>query len=142
MIEYYRDLADQLSAMPGGHARLREDFFGTLTLPDPSSGQVLTSGKIVETWLLNGEGSLALTDCGDDGTRLVWMRNGGEESIAGFPAGLHEAARQFSITPIGLALLALAMGGVNDEGRLKKLLPDLHKASKGLLLIAVCRLCG
>jgi hypothetical protein len=54
---------------------------------------------------------------------------------------LQQAARECGITPLGLALLALAMGGV-DDSRLKIMLPALYKAAKGLLLIAVCRLCG
>ena len=58
-----------------------------------------------------------------------------------FPDELQKAARNAPSRLLGLALLALAMGGV-DDSRLKKLLPALHKASKGLLLIAVCRLCG
>lgn len=137
MLEYYRDLAEQLAAMPGGHTNLRKDFFGTVTLPGP----VLSSDRIIEGWTLQGEGALALFSTGDGAATLMWLRKDGEETIAAFPGALREAAREFSITPLGLALLALAMGGV-DDSLLKKLLPDLYKANKGLLLIAACRLCG
>lgn len=141
MLEYYRDLAEQLSAMPGGHANLRKEHFGAVTLPDPIPDQALPSGEIIEGWMLQGEGALALVCAGNDAATLMWLRKDGEEAIAAFSAELREAASEFSITPLGLALLALAMGGV-DDSRLKQLLPELHKAGKGLLLIAVCRLCG
>lgn len=140
MLEYYRDLAEQLAAMPGGHTRLREDFFATVTLPGAPTILAPLSAKIIEGWQLKGGGSLALIHNGA-GVRLAWLKQDSEEDIADFPGELHAAASEFTITPIGLALLALAMGAL-DDGRLKKLLPDLHKASKSLLLIAVCRLCG
>ncbi len=142
MLEYYRDLAQQLAAMPGGHVRLREEYFGSVTLPDPLHGFSPSCGEIIEGWMLNGEGALALISAGNGEANLVWLKKDGEEAIAAFSGALRESAREFSITPLGLALLALAMGGVDDGGRLKKTLPGLHKAGKGLLLIAVCRLCG
>jgi hypothetical protein len=141
MLDYYRDLADKLAAMPGDHARLREEYFGSITLPDPSPGYALSCGEVIEGWTLNGKGTLALVDAGNGGLPLMWLRKDGEDALAVFSGDLLIAAREFTITPLGLALLALAMGGV-DDGRLKILLPDLHKACKGLLLIAVCRLCG
>lgn len=142
MLEHYRDLAEQLAAMPGGHARLREEYFGSVTLPGPVSDSIWPSGEIVEGWILQGEGTLALAKAENGEPRLMWLRrNRDVEIIAAFPAELHTAAHEFSITPLGLALLTLAMGSV-DDSRLKTLLPELHKASKGLLLIAVCRLCG
>jgi hypothetical protein len=127
--------------MPGGHANLRKDYFGTVTLTDALPDIALSSGEIIEGWTLQGEGTLALVSAVNGAASLVWMKKKGDETIAEFSADLREAAREFSITPIGLALLALAMGGVDDI-HLKKCLPEVHKASKGLLLIAACRLCG
>lgn len=142
MLEYYRDLAEQLAAMPGGHANLRQEYFGTVTLPDPIPVLALSSGEIIEGWMLQGEGALALVSTKNGTATLIWLKKDGEENIAAFSVELWDAAHDFSITPLGLALLTLAMGGVDDGGRLKVLLPEVHKASKGLLLIAVCRLCG
>lgn len=141
MLEYYRDLAEQLAAMPGGHANLRQEHFNSVTLPDAIPGINLSSGEIIEGWMLQEGGALALVGATGGAALLVWQGKDGDETIAEFSAGLREAAGEFSITPLGLALLALAMGGV-DDGRLRKRLPDLHKAGKGLLLIAACRLCG
>lgn len=141
MLDYYRDLAQQLAAMPGGHANLREAYFGSLTLPTQIPGNIPSSWEIIECWMLQEGGALALISAINGASLLVWLRKDGEKTIAEFPAELREAARECSITPLGLALLVLAMGGV-DDGLLRKLLPDLHKAGKGLLLIAACRLCG
>lgn len=141
MLDYYRDLADQLAVMPGDHLRLREEYFGNITLPDPSPDYLPSCGDIIEGWTLKGKGTLALVDSGNGSLPLMWLQKDGEEAVAIFSGELLSAAREFNVTPLGLALLALAMGGV-DDGRLKILLPDLHKACKGLLLIAVCRLCG
>lgn len=141
MLEYYRDLAEQLAAMPGGHASLRREYFATVTLPQPIQGLSPSGGAILEAWTLKEEGALALAGAENGEARLIWLRQSGEESIAAFSGELLEAAREHSVAPLGLALLTLAMGGVDDK-RLKLLLPDVHKAGKGLLLIAVCRLCG
>ena len=142
MPEHYRDLAEQLAAMPGGHASLREEYFASLTLPDPVPGHITSScGKILDGWALQEKGMLALVSAENGDVPLIWLRPDDEEVIAVFPSSLLKAADEFTISPLGLALLALAMGSVADS-RLRKLLPDLHKASKGLLLIAVCRLCG
>lgn len=142
VLDYYRDLAEQLAAMPGGHANLRMEYFGSVTLPDPIPCHTPTSSMVIDGWLLQGEGALALISAENGDAKLAWLRNDDEESIAIFPGELQKAASKLSISPLGLALLALAMGGVDDNGRFKKLLPAAYKASKGLLLIAVCRLCG
>lgn len=137
MLDYYRDLAEQLAAMPGGHENLRTEFFASVTTAEP----VPARDSIITAWKLKNEGLLALLESGNGGAKLAWLGNEKEEELASFPHSLLAAANEFHLTPIGLALLALAMGGVDDK-RLKTLLPELHKASKGLLLIAVCRLCG
>ncbi|MBZ0105494.1 MAG: hypothetical protein K8H84_07665 [Sulfuricella denitrificans] len=142
MSEHYRDLAEQLAAMPGGHTRLREEYFDTVTLPDPLPCHISSStGEIIGGWMLQGEEILALVSAENGDVPLIWLRQDGEELIATFPPALQKAASDFSILPLGLALLALAMGS-EDDSRLRKLLPELHKAGKGLLLVAVCRLCG
>ncbi len=142
MPEHYRDLAEQLAAMPGGHASLREEHFASLTLPDPISGHIVSpTGEILDGWVLKEQGMLALISAKNGDVPLIWLRPDNEEVIALFPNSLLKAADEFTIAPLGLALLALAMGSV-DDSRLRKLLPDLHKSSKGLLLIAACRLCG
>lgn len=141
MPEYYRDLAEQLAAMPGGHARLREEYFGSVTLPGPIPAEAVSSGEIVEGWPLKGEGALILARSGNGDAALTWLRKDGEVALAVYSGELWQAAHEFAVAPLGLALLALAMGGV-DDSRLRNELPELHKATKSLLLIAVCRLCG
>jgi hypothetical protein len=125
--EHYRDLAGQLAAMPGGVGNLREAFFGAQTLAEQGGAWALAAGG----WLVL-----------DSAERLLWRREGGEEMLLAYPPGLLAAAREFAVPPLGLALLVQAMGSVDDGGRLKRLLPDLSRAAKGLLLIAACRLCG
>lgn len=141
MLEYYRDLAQQLVAMPGGHTKLREAYFGSLTLPVRIPADLLLSRRIIEGWMLHEDGVLALASGEHNDASLIWLSKDGEEILACFSSELQKAAREYAVTPLGLALLVLAMGGA-DDSRLKKLLPALHKASKELLLIAVCRLCG
>lgn len=127
MLEHYRDLADQLAAMPGGVATLRESFFGAVTLGEEGDGWALAAGG----WLVL-----------DGAERLLWRREDGEEVVIAYPPGLLETAREFAVPPLGLALLAQAMGSVDDGGRLRRLLPQVNRAAKELLLIAACRLCG
>lgn len=135
MREHYRDLADQLAAMPGGVARLRADYFATVTVAEAAAPDAL------EAWTLAAGGLLALVRAGE-GTRLVWRRETGEDAILDYPPGLDEAAEGYAVPPLGLALLVQAMGTVDDDRRLRRLLPEVDKAAKGLLLIATCRLCG
>lgn len=142
VLDYYRDLAEQLAAMPGGHASLRQDYFAGVTLAEPVASVVPAMGELLESWALVNGGALALSAVPGGDLQLAWLKADSAETLLSYPAALLQAAREFSITPLGLGLLALAMGGADDKGRLKQLLPDVHKASKGLLLIAVCRLCG
>lgn len=149
MLEHYRDLADQLATMPGGPANLRGDYFGVVTLPeapaDAGAGLKTALGEnhaLAEAWALVAGGMLALAE-GPEGTaQLVWLKDGGVDAILDYPPGLVEAAREYGIPSLGLALLVQAMGTADDGGRLRRLLPAVDKAAKGLLLIASCRLCG
>lgn len=133
VLEYFRDLAEQLAAMPGGHASLRQEYFASVTLPHPIQDIAPSSGEILGAWTLKDEGALALVGAENGEARLTWLRRDGEDAIAGFSGELLEAAQEHSIAPLGLALLALAMRGVDDK-HLKRLLPDVYKAGKGLLL--------
>ncbi|MDP2828459.1 MAG: hypothetical protein Q8O37_07620 [Sulfuricellaceae bacterium] len=165
MIEYYRDLAEQLANMPGGAGNLREEFFGSVTLsmkvglPLPTRKECPRrewqqscshgrdnppppAGEGEDVWTLKSGGTLALMAIPEGQSRLLWSNGDSMETIAEFPAGLSESALAFNIPAIGLAFLVLVMGGVSDDGMLKKILPEVDKCAKGLLLIAVCRLCG
>jgi hypothetical protein len=150
MLEHYRDLADQLATMPGGPADLRGDYFGAVALPDAPADAAaqlkaaLGEGHVpAEAWALASGGLLALAESGDGNAQLVWLTDGGAaEVILDYPPGLAETAREYGIPPLGLALLVQAMGSADDGGRLRRLLPAVDKAAKGLLLIASCRLCG
>lgn len=127
MLEHYRDLADQLAAMPGGVGNLRESFFGAVTLAGED-----------DAWALAAGGWLVL----DSTERLLWRREDGEDEVIAYPRGLLQTASEYAVPPLGLALLVQAMGSVDDGGRLKRLLPQVNRAAKELLLIAACRLCG
>lgn len=149
MLEHYRDLADQLATMPGGPANLRADYFATVTVSDiPSGGEERVKAAfgdgivLAEAWGLAAGGLLALAELPDGNGRLVWLKDGGAESILDYPPGLAATAGEYGIPPLGLALLVQAMGTADDGGRLRRLLPAVDKAAKGLLLIASCRLCG
>ena len=149
MLEHYRDLADQLATMPGGPAHLRADYFGAVTLPeapaDAGAWPKAAPGEnhvLAEAWALVAGGLLALAETADGAAQLVWLKDGGIDAILDYPPGLTETAREYNVPPLGLALLVQAMGTADDEGRLRRLLPTVDKAAKGLLLIASCRLCG
>lgn len=149
MLEHYRDLADQLATLPGGPADLRGDYFGTVTLPEaPADGEARLksalgeNASLAEAWALAGGGLLVLAESPDGGVRLVWLRDGVAETLLDYPPGLAATAREYGIPPLGLALLVQAMGTADDEGRLRRRLPAVDRAAKGLLLIASCRLCG
>lgn len=150
MLEHYRDLADQLATLPGGSTDLRRDYFGAVTLPEaPADAEArikvaLGGGHVLaEAWVLASGGLLALTESSDGTAQLVWLKeDGGTAAILDYLAGLGETAREYGISPLGLALLVQAMGTADDGGRLRRLLPAVDKAAKGLLLIASCRLCG
>lgn len=148
MIEHYRDLADQLATMPGGAASLRKDYFASVTVADlPADAEERLRFSLggdyalAEGWALAEGGVLALAVAGNGAARLVWL-DADAEPVIDFPSGLAAAAAEHGIPPLGLALLVQAMGTVDDGGRLRRLLPQVDKAAKGLLLIASCRLCG
>lgn len=148
MIEHYRDLADQLATMPGGAASLRMDYFASVTVESLPAGaeERLRSAlggdyALAEGWALAEGGVLALAVAENGAARLVWL-DAAAEPVLDFPSGLAAAAVEYGIPPLGLALLVQAMGTVDDGGRLRRLLPQVDKAAKGLLLIASCRLCG
>jgi hypothetical protein len=150
MLEHYRDLADQLATLPGGSANLRGDYFATVTLPEAPADAAarlkaaLGEGHVpAEAWALAPSGLLALAESSDGTAQLVWLKEDGAAAvILDYPPGLAETAREYGIPPLGLALLVQAMGTADDERRLRRLLPAVDKAAKGLLLIASCRLCG
>lgn len=148
MIEHYRDLADQLATMPGGPDNLRADYFGAVTLADVPPGAERLKGALgeeyalAEAWALVSGGLLAVAEGPEGSARLAWLNADGAEPILDYPAGLVETAREYRVPPLGLALLVQAMGTADDDGRLRRLLPAVDKAAKGLLLIASCRLCG
>lgn len=149
MLEHYRDLADQLATMPGGPANLRSDYFCAITLPDaPADAEARLKSALgenhilAEGWALSAGGLLALAEVPEGTAQLVWVKDDGSDTILDYPHGLAEVAREYNIPPLGLALLVQAMGTADDDGCLRRLLPAVDKAAKGLLLIASCRLCG
>jgi hypothetical protein len=147
------DFIRQLERLPGGPDAALPDFFGhllagspTATLPD---GIVPPPGGVIECWTLVEIGALCLCRTpGPGGASLVHLSGSAVHEIAGLDGAglsiLEQAAATAGGTgsPLLLALVAIAMGQVDDGRRLKKALPRIDGAARDLMLMTVCRLCG
>ncbi len=120
----YQELVWHLDRLPGGAMAAILDFFGSLLADTPTP----------ERWRFKEGGQL---DLHPDGT----LRQG-EERIALLPPDLLRAAEAAAVSPLLLALLALATGQLDGDRRLKAVLPKVDAAAKDLMLMTVCRLCG
>lgn len=141
MLDTFQELVWQLHRLPGGAAAAIPDFFaGVMAGPEE------TDAAGLPRWPLREGGWLCLA--GDAGGPLRLVHDG--EPIAELPAELLAAARQDAddpsspptVSPLVLALVAIAAGHVDDQRRLKKALPRVDGAAKDLMLMTVCRLCG
>ena len=158
MYEHFKDLADQLCRVPGGQAAILADYFGksvTGPLPDKRPAedalQAALGGvlRLEEAWALAAGGALCLAAAAEGAARLAYLHpdGGGATPILDFSGEVFLAARGdweggCAVSPLAIALLALAMGSLDDHRRLARTLPDVDYSAKGLLLIASCRLCG
>jgi hypothetical protein len=147
------DFIRQLERLPGGPGAALSDFFGhllagspTATLPD---GIVPPRGTVIECWPLPESGALCLCRApGPEGASLVHLTGSAVHEIASLDAvglGIVEQAAATAGgtgSPLLLALVAIAMGQVDDGRRLKKALPRIDGAARDLTLMTVCRLCG
>lgn len=123
-LDPYQELVWHLHRLPGGAAAAMPDFFAPL----------LEAAPTPERWQLREGGELQL-----DGEGILRQ---GQTILARAPQDLLAAARQGGVEPLILMLLALAVGHLEEERRLKSALPKLDAAAKDLMLMTVCRLCG
>lgn len=123
-LDSWQELIWHLQRLPGGVDAAIPDFFGGLlrapVLPDcwPLLGD--------QDLVLSGEGALFCAD----------------HRVAELPADLCLAAEAAGVPVILLGLLALAVGHVEGDRRLKAIQPKVDAAAKDLMLMTVCRLCG
>ncbi len=139
--EDWAKLIEQLNTLPGGAARAEPDFFGSLITDQLAP---VTSEWDYEGWLLK-DGRvliLRLDEMQHEGMRLFVVDPEDEHAIARADGQLMTAARASGTSPLILFLLALATGQIDDNKRLKIHAPKIDAASKDLMLMTVCRLCG
>lgn len=135
----YAEYLGQLARLPGGPATAMREFFAPrLAGPERAEGDGLPS------WPLGEGGWLSLQRVSEgESLRLVHETAGQTAEIARFGAELLTAAQDApDVSPLVLALLAIAAGDVDDGRRLKRRLPRLDAAARDLMLMTLCRLCG
>ncbi|MGQ9686533.1 MAG: hypothetical protein ACUVT2_09555 [Thiobacillaceae bacterium] len=139
----YTGYLEQLARLPGGPAAAVTDFLApwladAATAADPASNcWQLKQGDRLCLAALSATSALLLTYVQD--TQSV--------EIARFGRALSEAVKRApagkpAVSPLVLALLAIAAGDVDDGRLLKRHLPGLDAAAKDLMLMTLCRLCG
>lgn len=139
-LEDLQQLSLQLARLPGGSAAAVPDFFARLLRDEPAPS---ASALDIEGWSLQAGGVLVLhTDPAN--AHLVLSHRTAEDAhpIAALPQAVLDVAREDSLSPLVLALLAIAAGQIDDGRRLKARLPGIDGAAKDLMLMTVCRLCG
>ncbi len=126
------EFLEQLARLPGGPAAAVPDFFGPQLAGGAMAGDV---------FVLADSGRLRLADDG----ALLHARAESEALIVRLEAEVLTAIRELAtpaMPPLPLALVAIALGVVEDGRQLKKALPGLDGAARDLMLMTVCRLCG
>lgn len=123
-LDPWQELIWHLQRLPGGVDAAIPDFFGGLLRAPamPHCWPLLDDQNLV----LSGEGALLCA----------------EQRVAELPADLRLAAEAAGVPVILLGLLALAVGHVEGDRRLKAIQPKVDAAAKDLMLMTVCRLCG
>lgn len=161
MLEYFKDLVEQLKQVPGGQSTLLADYFAkavqaSLTDLVPVQAALCSSlgqqARAADAWMLKGGGTLCLAKVSEGRAQLVLLHTDKQAvtPIVDIPAALLTAALAepenpatgYQVSPLVLTLLAIAMGGIDDRKRLAQVVPEVDYCAKGLLLIASCRLCG
>lgn len=135
----YAEYLDQLARLPGGPAAALRDYLGPC-LAGPEQRDDLG----LPTWPLAEGDCLCLRSVPEGGgLRLLHISAGQTTEIARFGEDLLTAAKHHPhVSPLVLALLAIAAGDVDDGRRLRQHLPRLDSAAKELMLMTLCRLCG
>lgn len=126
-------LVVQLLAVPGAPGSLIADYFRDARADAPGDGET-------EAWRLTDGSRLVLATyparlCLDDRLTLALP-----EALV--PAASRHADTLGEVSPLALALSALAMGLIEGDREFKRAAPGLYKGAQELFLIAACRLCG
>jgi len=135
----YAEYRRQLARLPGGPASAMTEFFSAcLTGPERLGEDGLPR------WPLEEGGWLRLQRAPEGGAvRLVHEDAAQTTEVTRLDADLLTAAQADpDVSPLLLALLAIAAGDVDDGRRLKRRLPRLDAAARDLMLMTLCRLCG
>lgn len=123
-------LLRQLALLPGGAAAAIPDFFASaLAAPVADDARV---------WPLRAGGELRLDAAG----RLLHSAADQTTLIAHCPPERCVEATAAGASALVMVLLAVAVGHLDDQRRLKQLAPRIDGAAKDLMLMTVCRLCG
>lgn len=123
----------QLERLPGGPAAAVPDFFGPWLDPQAAPGPTVFHLGDGDRLRLADDGRLVHETTQE--SRLIVQLDGDQV------ATLQTLATP-AMPPLPLALVAIALGEVEDGRRLKKTLPRLDGAARDLMLMTVCRLCG
>ncbi len=140
MEEALRELALQIFAVPGAPDKLLADYF-------PGVQALAVEGLALESWKLASDRRLDLNRA-QNGTLCLVLRESATPLLnLPLPQGLDTIAAQAAaatlpLSPIVLALVALAMGLAEGDKALAAHEAKLVKSAKELMLIAACRLCG
>jgi hypothetical protein len=148
MYDTLRTLAGQLLSVPGAPESLLTNYFSNAVLnalPSPIEKHA------VEVWRLADASVLSLLNCAD-GVVLELSPGGMSRDALTLPLPIETltAASQrgdqqmgpYLVSPLVLALTAMAAGYIEGDKPLRKAAPSLLKGAQEVLLIAACRLCG
>jgi hypothetical protein len=148
MYDTLRTLAGQLLAVPGAPGKLLSEYFSksVLTiLPSSSRDDLVEAWELVDASvlsLLNHPQGVVLELSSTEQPRIsLALPLPPEVLTAASQSGDHPAG-PFCISPLLLALTALAAGYIEGDRSLRKAARELLKGAQELLLIAACRLCG
>lgn len=135
----YAEYREQLARLPGGPAAALRDFLAPCL-----AGPAQCDDQGLPGWPLDEGGWLSLQRAPEGGAlRLMHEDAAQATEVARFGEDLMTAAQvDPAVSPLVLALLAIAAGDVDDGRRLKRRLPRLDAAARDLMLMTLCRLCG
>lgn len=145
MYDTLRTLAGQLLAVPGAPDRLLSEYFSKAVR------HASVAEDAVEVWRLADASVLSLLNR-PEGLTLGLCQAGAPAHplLLPLPAEVLSAASlsgdhpegPYRVSPMLLALTAVAAGYVDGDRLLRSAAPDLLRSAQELLLITACRLCG
>ena len=146
MYDALRTLAGQLLAVPGAPDKLLAEYFSNAV---PGNLPGCTEEYAVEVWQLSDALVLSLLKR-PQGLVLKLSRAGLPMDTLALPMEVLSAASPngdqfdgpYRVSPLLLALTAIAAGYLDGDRVLRRFAPRLLKGAQEVLLIAACRLCG